>query len=268
MILYRYFRWLSLDIVLGAVIFLSFLGSLYELIIPISVYLALAITVWLIYSVDHLIDSRNIRTSDPRRVFHQKHFKRIVFFAGIVSILGLINVYYLPVEIIRAGAILAACCILYLMLVYFLPGLWFKELLVAIGYASGIFLTPISLLDSLQTIDFILFIQLTLLALVNLLVFSVYDYESDIKNGFGSITSILGAGSVSLIWVLLILLICSSVCLGVVLAEKYQIIQFVYLIMSFMLMGVMRFQPFFGQNERFRVVGDAIFFVPAIFLFF
>tara|TARA_Y100001972_G_scaffold128095_2_gene187386 strand:- start:4631 stop:5437 length:807 start_codon:yes stop_codon:yes gene_type:complete len=268
MILYRYFRWLSLDIVLGAVIFLGFLGSLYELMIPASVYLALAITVWLIYSVDHLIDSRNIRTSDPRRVFHQKYFKQVVFFAGIVSVVGLINVYYLPVEIIRAGAILAACCILYLMLVYFLPGLWLKELLVAIGYASGIFLTPISLLDSLQTIDFILFTQLAVLALVNLLVFSVYDRESDIKNGFGSITCLLGAGSVSLIWALLSLLIGSSVYLGVVLAEKYQIIQFVYLIMTCILVGVMRFQPFFGQNERFRVVGDAIFFVPAIFLFF
>ena len=265
---YRYFRWLSLDIVLGAVIFLKFLGILYGLSLPFTIYLALAIAIWLIYSVDHLIDSRNADTSDPRREFHKKHFKQIVFVAGLAAIIGLFDVYYLPVGIIRAGSILAACCVSYLMLVYFIPKLWFKELIVAFGYAAGIFLAPLVMVDSIQMVDFLLFTQLAALALVNLLVFSVYDREKDDNNGFGSMALVMGSRSVGLIWTLLFLLIGSSVGFGIFLPEKYLFIQFTYLIMTCMLMGIMRFQLFFSQNERFRVLGDAIFFVPAIFLFF
>ena len=265
--LYRYFRWLSLDIVLGAVIFLKFLGILYDVSIPFTVYLALAIAIWLIYSVDHLIDSRDVDSSDPRREFHKTYFKQIVFFAGLTAIIGLFDVYHLPIEIIRVGSILAACCVLYLMLVYFVPRLWFKELMVAFGYAAGIFMTPLVLVGSMQMTDFLLFTQLAILALVNLLIFSVYDREKDNNNGFGSMALALGSRSICLIWILLFLLIGSSVGLSMVLPEKYQMIQLIYLIMTCMLMGVMRFQLYFSQNERFRVVGDAIFFVPAIFLF-
>lgn len=265
--LYRYFRWLSLDVVLGAIVFLEFLRSVYELVMPVTVYLALAIAVWLIYTVDHLIDSENSQSSDPRRQFHQIHYRKFILFTGIAAVAGLINIYYLPVEVIRSGSILAACCITYLMLVYFVPRLWFKELIVAAGYATGIFLAPISLMETIQGVDVIIFIQLAVLALVNLLVFSVYDRDSDLKNGFGSIALRLGPDSIYLIWTLLFLLFSSSIILGITLQEKYQMIQIAYLIMAGILGGVLKFNTFFGQHERFRTVGDAVFFVPAIFLF-
>ncbi len=268
MILYRYFRWLSLDIVLGALIFLKFLGVLYALTIPITVYLALAIAVWLIYSVDHLIDSRNLDSPDPRRAFHHKYHRQIIFFAGIVAVIGLIDVYFLPIEIIRYGAILAAFCIVYLMMVFFIPRLWFKELIVALGYSLGIFLTPMALLDSIHPIDFILFIQLAVLALVNLLVFSIYDRDRDIENGFGSLALKLGTGSVKLIWLLVIFSGSLSIYLLFFLPAKYQFIQIAYFMMSSILIVVIRNHLYFSQKERFRIVGDAIFFVPAIFLFF
>jgi len=265
--LYRYFRWLSLDIVLGAIIFLKFLAELYKLSIPGTVYLALAIAIWLIYTVDHLIDSRQLIHSDARREFHRRHRHKIIFFAGIAAVVGLIDIYFLPIEIIRTGTILAACCVMYLMLVYYLPKLWFKEIIVALGYAAGIFLAPLTLLDTLLFIDLVLFFQLVLLAIVNLLVFSVYDKEIDTKNGFSSLAIKWGNGVEKVIWFLLFLMICSALILGVTLQGDYQWIQVAYLIMTCMLLGVMKFPLYFGTNERFRAVGDAVFLVPVIFLF-
>ncbi|MBV6639839.1 MAG: hypothetical protein KI791_03940, partial [Cyclobacteriaceae bacterium] len=125
----------------------------------------------------------------------------------------------------------------------------------------------ISLMETIQGVDVIIFIQLAVLALVNLLVFSVYDRDSDLKNGFGSIALRLGPDSIYLIGTLLFLLFSSSIILGITLQEKYQMIQIAYLIMAGILGGVLRFNTFFSQHERFRTVGDAVFFVPAIFLF-
>ncbi len=264
---YRYFRWLSLDIVLGAIIFLRFLGDLYGLTISATVYIALAIAIWLIYSTDHLIDSVKAGYPDGRRAFHHRYRKHIIFFSGLATVIGLIDVYYLPVEIIRAGAILAACCVTYLMAVYFVPRLWFKELIVAVGYAAGIFLAPLTLLESFHLIDLVLCSQLVVLALINLLVFSVYDQENDHKNGFGSVVLKFGPDSVKLVWVLLLLLIGSAIYFGVSVHDQYQGIQLAYLIMACMLLVVLKFDVFFRRNDRFRVIGDAVFFVPVIFLF-
>ncbi|XOV92739.1 MAG: hypothetical protein ACFHWX_21355 [Bacteroidota bacterium] len=264
--LYRYFRWLSLDIVLGAIIFLRFFEDLYQETIPFTVYIALASAIWLIYTVDHLIDTKKSTELDSRRQFHLRHFKSLIFVSGIIAIIGLVNIYYLPEAVIRSGVILSAFCVAYLMLVFFIPKLWFKEILVAVGYASGIFLAPLTFKQIVTTQDIILFVQLVGLAMSNLLIFSYYDREQDQKSGFGSMILQIDSHSRRLISVLLYKLLGSVFFSLAFLHGKYQTVELVYLIMTVILLLLIRYDLYFSSKERFRMVGDAIFFVPVLFM--
>ncbi len=263
---YRYFRWLSLDIVLGAIIFLHFLADLYALAIEPSVYLALGIAIWLIYTTDHLIDASISTHPDARRNFHRVHQSKLIFISGALSFLGLINIYFLPLQVIRSGAVLCAFCVLYLLVVYFIPRFWFKEILVAVGYSSGIFLAPLALKGSFGITDFILVSQLSVLASINLLIFSLYDRERDSIEGFGSLVMKMNSNSGWVINFLLLALFSSALYFLIHLPAKFIAIQLVYMMMTLILFSITRFRLFFGRKERFRIVGDAVFYVPLIFL--
>lgn len=264
--LYRYFRWLSLDIVLGAIIFLSFLANLYQIDLSFQVYLALAIAIWQIYTIDHLIDARKSMHLDERRMFHRRHEHILIFVSGVLAVIGLINIYFLPIEIVRSGVILAAACVFYMMMVYFFRKLWFKEVLIAVGYACGIFLSPFSMSHSIEAVDLVILLQLAVLAFVNLSIFSYYDQEKDKKGGFGSIVLLMEDKSLHIIRLLLLLVFGSCVFFLLFLSEKYAVIQLVYLVMTLLFFVLIRFHFYFRAHERFRILGDAVFFVPVLFM--
>lgn len=263
---YKYFRWLSLDVVVGAIFFLFFLKEYYSIDVHLSVYLALASAVWLIYTTDHLIDARKVsKPSGARHQFHQRYFISILFSAGMVLTLALVNVYYLPEPVLRNGALLSSACVGYLMVVYFFKKLWVKELLVAAVYAIGIFLAPLTLTGGgFAGPDMVLVFQLTLIAFMNLMIFSFYDSVHDAKDGFGSLVLRLGPDRASVLIHSVALF--SFMLAGILFVMNKEIIQLLYLVMTALLHMLHLIPRVYSVNERFRTVGDAVFYVPAIFL--
>lgn len=262
---YKYFRWLSLDIVLGAIIFLSFLESFYNLSLSIHIYFALASAIWLIYTADHLVDSAKVRISQ-RREFHKKHFKTLIFLGGVVLALAFLNVYFLPYRILQNGAILSSFCIGYLLIVYFVPSLWFKEVLVSVGYASGVFLAPITLKETVNLFDIIFAIHLLVVALINLLVFSYYDKEEDEHSGFASLPIRLGLKKTQL---LINVLVASSLVLSffwMLIYDSLIELELIYVLMTLVLAAIYWKPSYFKIKERYRIAGDAIFYLPVLFL--
>ena len=86
----KYIRWLSLDIVLGGVIFLNFIGDQLKVVVPVEVSLAIAACIWIIYSLDHQRDVRHkLHQKGARRVFHKKNQKAIIVTLLFVALLGL-----------------------------------------------------------------------------------------------------------------------------------------------------------------------------------
>lgn len=264
---YRKISWLSLDIIVGANLFLAFLGKYYQVNISLNIFIALSVAIWLIYTIDHLVDALIGKRLTPRRTFHQKHSNLLILLSGIVLIVGLVNMTFLPIEIIKAGSILGSICILYLMAVYFFRKLWFKEILVAIGYSVGLFLAPIVLIGQVQWIDMILVLQLCGLALANLLIFSHFEREGDRAEGFGSMALKIQNDIRVIIITLLLLIILSNVMLALYLPSSQFNIQVIYLLMATILLFINTFPSFFTVEERFRVAGDGIFFLPVFFLF-
>ena len=262
--MYRYIRWLSLDIVLGAVVLLHYLGNFYSVTFPASVYLALASAVWLIYTLDHLIDARKVEspTSDRHR-FHKKHLRTLQKASMMVLMVALVNVFFLPEVIIRNGTLLASACTGYLLLVFLSRKRWVKEFWVALIYAMGIFLAPFSM-GQMGGWDVFLLSQLILIAFLNLIIFSFYDHELDQHDGFHSIVVRLGRKNSAIAIHGISLLTLALTLTGW--AISAQQIELVFLLMSVALYNVFLFPVFFHRHERFRIVGDAVFFLPSAFL--
>ena len=136
----KYIRWLSLDIVLGGVIFLNFIGDQLKVEVPIVVSLALSLCIWLIYTLDHQRDvTLKSHQKGARRIFHKKNQRVIILTALFMGLLGLVLLYFLPLELVQWGLLVALVCLIYLTLSTGLSSLLVKEVMVALLYGGGIF---------------------------------------------------------------------------------------------------------------------------------
>lgn len=264
MIFYKYLRWLSLDIVLGAIFFLAYLDQFYALYLSIDVYLCLAAAVWCIYLIDHLIDSQKRESFNSKRhQFYRDKFSLLLFLAIFLSVIGAILVFRLPSDLIVNGIWLTAMSACYLLLVLIFPSFWIKELLIAIGYSVGLFVTPFSLIQEIHFLDIIFFLSLLSVAFSNLLIFSIYDHVSDTKDDFPSIVRKIG---VSWSYKMMYLVLSISFILSLVMIYLARSPGVMMLSMNFILVIIMMAPHFFMKYDRFRIVGDAIFYIPLIFL--
>ena len=149
----KYIRWLSLDIVLGGVVFLNFIGDQLKVKVPIEVSLAFAVCIWLIYSLDHQRDVRHkLHQKGARRIFHKKNQKAIIVTLLFVALLGLTLLFYLPPDLIESGFFLLMVCFVYLILSAELSSFFVKEVIVSLLYGAGIFLFPLIRIDQLEGI--------------------------------------------------------------------------------------------------------------------
>ncbi|NJL13528.1 MAG: hypothetical protein HC913_11335 [Microscillaceae bacterium] len=104
--LFVYGRILSLDVVLGVILMALLGGHICHHPVEKVVLAALGLTVWLIYTLDHLLDAYQIPppAHTLRHRFHQQYFGLLVFFWFLGAGLGLRQIApFLPSEIWKRG---------------------------------------------------------------------------------------------------------------------------------------------------------------------
>ncbi|MEK6479115.1 hypothetical protein WJR50_16325 [Catalinimonas sp. 4WD22] len=270
----RLARTLSLDIVLGAVVGSMFIADYLQVYLPTLSLCALAMSVWLIYTTDHLSDAYKIpHTAHTfRHQFHQKHFKTLSQLLFIVATVGIILLTQLPINLILWGG-----GVLSLVGLYFLSIRWMnlqnvlhKEFVIAVLYSIGVFLAPIYMsgLTTSPTI-WLLFIQYILLALCNLLIFSWYEKELDQLDFHISYATAVGDKTsvksiLTCIWLLYFI-----TGAGVWLYHsdvQFLITQCIILCMVITLHCIFLFPSYFRQYEMYRSIADAVFLYPILYL--
>jgi hypothetical protein len=190
---YRLISILSLDVVAGAVCCALFFSHVLGVQIFPYGFVALALSVWIIYTVDHLRDARKIGAS-ARAVRHQFHYRnrRLLTWLVLLATIGnVITIVFIRKQVLLSGLVLGLIILLYLLLNQRLRFL--KELFVAILYTCGVTLPAMAVAG--YTIDggtMILVIQLVLVAWANLLVFSYFDFEQDSNEGQTSFAVVFG----------------------------------------------------------------------------
>jgi hypothetical protein len=262
--IYRLLNLTSIDVSAGAVVCSSFFGNLTGAKINDSVLLALSLTVWIIYTTDHLLDSRKLKAtaSTFRHRFFQSHQTIFIVLLIAVVLTDFIIVINFPKPLLIAGLYLTLPIIIYLLLQRYLSP--FKELCGAILYTCGVML-PAFVLRTMVIGSFFLVpaIQFLLIAWMNLLLFSLFDKERDELDNHVSFSTKFGEDKTQL----LILVIFLSI-LGLTL---YQIFRqdwpmgLIMLAMGLVLLLMLVKRDRFVMNERFRLAGDAVFFLPLLY---
>jgi 4-hydroxybenzoate polyprenyltransferase len=262
---YRHVNILSLDVVAGAVVGALFFGRVFDVRILSHGLAALALTVWIIYTADHLRDAKKIRhkASSPRHAFHQKHFQTLAVLCILACITDVVFLFFIRPQVLVAGICVSALVGLYLLLhrtFFFL-----KEVFVAGLYTLGVLLPSLFVSSgNLTVLEGILICDYFLIALLNLLIFSYFDEHADLHDKLGSFVTKFGSKHT-----LKVIRLLFGFVFLLTIAGSFIVIDATLLVpvlMALVLLCTLTWPNYFRQHERYRIAGDAIFFLPLLYI--
>lgn len=261
--LYKYLRWLSLDVVVGAIVLCAFLCQELSVEYTWEELTCLGLAVLLIYNVDHLLDAQKIiGTASSRRQFHIKYRVFILATCFVALIMAVILLTRIDERIIAAGAVLAASSVLYLVMSKRMD--WFKEFWVAGTFAFGV--TLIALTRSTVFIETLLITtSIGTIAFVNLLLISLHEEEEDEEEGFRSLVTTAGSAAVKKI--LLVALILLFIAAAIIFHQNISLPIGIFVLISMTLYVLIWRVKWFETDERYRFIADLVFLLPVIWLF-
>jgi 4-hydroxybenzoate polyprenyltransferase len=258
--LYGLLNLLSVDVAIGAVCSALFFGRLLKVnILPYGL-ITLGLTVWVIYCADHLFDAARVkgRASTRRHRFHQDNFWLLVKIGiAIVVVIGVL-VFFIRTSVFFGGVVLMLIVGAYLILHRWLR--FPKEFLIAFLYTGGILLPSVSVTPlELSQWPWVMIIEFMLIALLNLIMFSWFDFENDLSDGNDSFVTMVGEHTSRIvIWMIF------AVNVALFFLTDFSSGAFIQLTMNIVLIIIFLNKKTLAQDDRYRMLGDAIFFLPLI----
>lgn len=262
--IYRFINNLSIDVSLGAVTCAWFFSRIMHVNIRLQGLAALGITVWVIYTLDHLLDALKTkhRASTERHRFHQRNFKILAGLCAIAALLDMTFIFYLRAAVLKAGILLGLLVGIYLLINRRLR--FMKEIAGAIFYTGGVVMPALVLSHfDLNQFRVFLIIQFMLTALLNMLLFSLLDRPNDEADSRMSFTTTMGERNAR-ISIYFLFLMCLAIAL-------YQLVMFfdlavvIVILMDMMLFIIFIFSRYFAVGDRYRFAGDAVFLLPLLY---
>ena len=233
----------------------------------------LALVVWAIYTADRLLDIRKANgPTTPRHQFHRNNADllwRIV--AGAAVFAGGLALF-LPGGVIQFGVVLVLVCAAYVLLVFQLPArhpaLLLKEPLVALLFSAGIWGSVWAQRPTVSGIEIAESVLFTLIAGQNLLLFSVFEWRESPQQSLFSIATAWGFGTCDVVlrW-LTVLVVIGAISLCFLTDDRFtQRAALMLALMSTVLYAIQRYPVWFLKNERYRWLGDLVFWMPVLVL--
>lgn len=259
---YRLLNHLSIDVAAGAMIGSLYFASVFATEIKRAEVIVLGLTVWIIYTTDHLRDARRIvsKASTPRHSFHQQNFKILVFVLLAVMLVAFAFSFFVRGVVLRWGALLSALVCCYFLLYRYLYR--FKEIVAAFLYTAGIVLPALAGMEMPLSIcnSIVLFLFMTT-ALINLLIFSWFDRKPDAQDQQPSFVTIYGEQRARQVIYILFLLHALLLFFSLFMYPKAHNV-LIFIPMNVMLLLIFILEKYFLVGDRYRLAGDAIFFLP------
>ena len=263
---YQYVNTLSLDIAAGAVISALFFAKIFDVQVKPYGLIALGLTVWIIYAVDHLRDAKNIKhkASTQRHRFHQQYFHVLMIVLFFAIALDTFTLFFIRRQVFEWGLILLVVVILYLIVQQYLRFL--KEFFIASLYTCGVLLVSITITTiDVNMMHLLLIIQFGMIAWTNLVLFSWFDHVFDERDEQNSFVTMMGKRATGfflyglfgvnfLITAILVASVTTS--MPVMILCSMNIILFLIFI----------FRNSLARYDLYRLIGDAVFLIPAFLL--
>jgi hypothetical protein len=261
---YRLFNILSLDVASGAIVCSLFFAKLYGASPSFISLLSLGLTVWLIYTADRLLDVWDARgeISSERHQFHKKNQKILVRWLVVIAIIDAGLIFFMPVMIIKRGLFLSMVVIGYVL---FRRNLYiFKEFFVAVFYTAGVMLPAVPAVV-IEAYTYLPMFQFFLIALLNLIIFSWYERDSDLRDKQDSIATKVDGQTIRTILLILFFMAFSILC-SIMLLTKAYYVSLVLLVMTASHLLIFLHKNLFEGNYLYRLIGDAAFLFPIIYI--
>lgn len=264
---YRLLNILSVDVALGAVCCAAWFAVLFEVNLRPSALVSLGLTVWIIYTVDHLLDARKIKgpASTDRHRFHQENFAFLFGLLVLAIVTDLFFVFFIRKVVFQSGIVLSAVMVFYFLLQRYLR--YFKEFIIALLFSCGVLLPSWSLAKTIPNAELTLLIsQFMLTALLNLLLFSWFDRDNDRKDNRESFVTLIGESRTKRI-VLFLFVVNALLMSWSILYSPDVIYKVLIIFLMNVILAIIFFQrERFEVNDRFRLIGDSIFLLPALYI--
>ncbi len=235
---------------------------------PWSWWIILPITVWVIYTADHIMDG--LKTGPESKIKRHKFHRNFLKSLGILTLITgamipLLAILTLPQNIFIAGLILGIISLLHVIFSYYSFHWYIKEIFIAVIYTTGVWFVPFIEARNLSIEAIAGFVLLLSSAVLNLLFFSFMEHDLDIRDGHRSITTQFGKNNICIFIYLLSSLASST-------SVWFMLNSFPNNFLTFLPLLLLNFFPlltcwkpvFFNKNERFRKIGDRLFILNSL----
>jgi len=271
----RLLNTLSFDIVIGAVFSAILVIKLLNVVPGWAYWIVLPISVWIIYTLDHIIDALRLKkqANTYRHIFHFQYLKTILSILAAFSALNLVFIiFWLENKIIYFGLVLSLVTSLYLILIHFsgkknsfLP----KEIFVTFIYTVGIWGGPIAMTNlNISTGQLILMIIFFLLVLADVLLLSFFEVGSDQKDNHPTIAVKFGqAVTTKIIFTLIFVVYILSI--FIIFSDElflHRSIAKLYLFMGLIQIIIIGIPQFFEKNKLYRYIIEIVFWIPGFIM--
>ncbi|MEP5611822.1 MAG: hypothetical protein ABJP45_06205 [Cyclobacteriaceae bacterium] len=256
---YRLLQHLSIDIVFGAVILLHFFSKIYGTSPSWQTSTLLGCSIWLIYTFDHLRDSRSAKLGNRERyTFHSRNQKALRIGMMVVFCLALTTLFFVPRQLILGGSILVVFSLVYVLFQTTFSRLGMKEAYIAIIYTLGVLLSPIV---ATQNFDGYSFIVLLILSFLNLIIFSWFEFEEDEADSFTSIATQMGKSN---LFKLILAISSIGFAIAILSFDRFPMYAAYMLIVLVIFVLLVFNDQWAMQKSRYRKIGDAVFLLPIL----
>lgn len=263
---YRVLNLLSIDIAIGAIACCLFFCKIFSVESKVAGLAALGLTVWIIYTADHLLDARRVKNTaaTERHRFHQRYFKILLSAFGAALATDLLLIVYIRKPVFEYGVMLAGTVVFYFLIQRHLSFL--KEFFGALLYAGGVLLIPVSVKEGILSADEqILAGSFVMTALINLLLYSWFDHDQDKRDQNTSFTTTVGPRTAARV------VISTQFVNGLLLMHllfnstlTYEVLTL--LVMNLVLAIIFTQKKHFASDDRYRLLGDVVFLLPALYV--
>ncbi len=264
--LFYIIRLFSLDIVAGALAALAFAASVMEADLKLSYYLIMGLTVWLIYAADHLMDGAKTRgksDSETANFFYTYKIPIILVFLIILVLDFRLIVYILDEKIVQFGMGPGIAAVIYLLMNRYYDGaqkwLFIKELWVAIIYTLAIWGGPVIFGgDTVNAVQMMMIASFGLIVLGNVLIYSIYERESDIRDNNKSIVRDFGLpaavnGATLALTISMLTALTAYILMGASLPHILPL-----LLISASMLLILSFPAVFSKGKRYGIFADLV----------
>lgn len=190
-----YAEMLSLDVCIGAIGSGAVAQTIFRARMKQAWWWILPLSVWVIYTADHLFDAWKLRGNavNARHKFHHDHFSLLASLAAIAALASFFGaLYYLRDLVVLGGMLVGTFALLHIVLAFWGRVRVGKEVSVAVIYTFGVWYAPMANRTAeLNVFTVAAVVAFTVAALQNLFMNAIIEYDLDHAEGQTFATAVL-----------------------------------------------------------------------------